>query len=63
MKTKIVDNQKLTEKLYVFNIGCLSHPKKATTSCFLKNYRLFRLYYEDKSCLELKTTEKQFSSS
>ena len=56
MKTKVVDNQKLTEKLYLFNIGCLSHPEKATTSCFLGNYRLLRLDYEDKSCLESKNS-------
>ena len=48
MKTKGVHNQKITENFFIFNIGCVSHPEKATSSCFLRNYQLLRLYYEDK---------------
>ena len=28
MMKKVVDNQNVTKVLYVFNIGCLNHPKK-----------------------------------
>ena len=48
MKTKIVDNPKITKKLYNFNIGYLSHPEKATSLCFLGNYRLSDLIMEKK---------------
>ena len=34
------------------------HPAKATSSCDLRNYRLLRLDYEDKNCLESKTNKK-----
>ena len=52
MKTKNVDNQNVTKLLYVFNIGCLSHPKKTTSSCFLGNCRLLSINYGNKSCIE-----------
>ena len=48
METKVVHNQKITKNLYIFNIGCVSHPEKATSSCFLGNYQFLRLYYEYK---------------
>ena len=48
MKTKIVDNPKITKKLYIFNIGYLSHPEKATSLFFLGNYRLSDLIMEKK---------------
>ena len=50
MKTKLFDNQRITKNLYVFNIVSLSG--------HLGNYRLLRLDYEDKNCLEQKTAEK-----
>ena len=34
MKTESVDNQKITENLYIFNIGCMGHPEKNASSCF-----------------------------
>ena len=37
----------------------MSHPEKATSSCDLRNYRLLRLDYEDKNCLESKTNKKK----
>ena len=33
-KTEVVDNQKITKNSYIFNIGCMSHPKKTASSCF-----------------------------
>ena len=42
----------------IFNIGCMSHPEKTTSSCDLRNYRFLRLDNEDKSCLELKINWK-----
>ena len=34
MKTEVVDNQKIAKNSYIFNIGCMSHPKKTASSCF-----------------------------
>ena len=34
MKTEVVDNQKITKNLFIFNIGCVSHPEKTASSCF-----------------------------
>ena len=38
----------------------MSQPEKATSSCDLTIYRLLRLDYEDKNCLESKTNKKIF---
>ena len=57
MKTRVVQNQKSTEKQFFYIIGCMSHPEKAT-SCYLGNYWLLRLDYEDKNCFEPKKMNK-----
>ena len=57
MKTRVVQNQKSTEKQFFYIIGCMSHPEKAT-SCYLGNYWLLRLDYEDKNCFEPKKVNK-----
>ena len=36
----------------------MSHPEKAILSCDLGNYRLLRVDYEDKNCVESRTTKK-----
>ena len=60
MQTKVVQNQKTTKRLSIFITGCMFHPEKATSTCYLENYRLLRLDYEDKICLDSKTAEKNF---
>ena len=46
METKVVHNQKITKILYIFNLGCVSHPEKATSSCFLTTKKLFSIFIE-----------------
>ena len=61
MKTKSIQNKKKTKKrLSIFIIGCMSHPEKATSACYLGNYRILRHDYEDKNCLELDLTENNY---
>ena len=43
-------------------MGCMNHPEKATSLslCYFRNYRLLRIDYEDKNCLESKINLKKF---
>ena len=60
MQTKVVQNQKTTKRLSIFIIGCMSHPEKATSTCYLGNYLFLRPDYEDKSCLESKNSGEKY---
>ena len=50
MKTKLFRIKKQLRKRSTFIIRCRSQPEKATSSCYLVNYRLLRPDYEDRSC-------------
>ena len=51
MKTEVVDNQKIAKNSYIFNIGCMSHPKKLHHRASRKLLFL-NVGYENKSCLK-----------
>ena len=51
---KKIRTKKRQDQNLFFIIGCMSHPEKATSSCYLGNYQFLRLDNEDKSCSESK---------